>query len=131
MHEDIPFLWISWNYTFHIIALVPTFPESETDVDPGFVKIKFFFFIRYKFFYLYHLFWRPSNNVCPLNETSRLFMRLFHTKPISFNNPFKDVPIPSPVNFLLQNWNKFTHGGYGFTLNMEFLYSILLMHLLK
>jgi len=46
------FLWTSCNYTFHIIALVPAFVESETGVDPGFVQIKFFFFFRYQCFRL-------------------------------------------------------------------------------
>ena len=118
------FLWTSWNYTFHIIAFVPTFLESKTGVDPGFVQIKFFFFIRYQFFIYISYSEVQSKMSARSMRTRRLFMRLFHTHSVSLKTLFKDVPLPSSVNFLLQNWNKFTHGGYDFTLNVEFLYNI-------
>ena len=125
------FLWTSCNYTFHIIVRVPAFLETETRIDPGFVQIKFFFFILYQCFHLFSYSEGQKTMSTRSMTTSRLFMCLLHTKPISFKNLFKDVPRPSPLSFLLQNWNNFTHGGYSFILNLESLYSIVLTHLLK
>jgi len=90
-------------------------------------------------------FWTPSNNVGLLSEDRSLFTDLFPfngilnaqqscrpvqwgqvviyvSLPISFKSLFQ-WPTPFPFSWLLQNWNKFTHCGCEYSLDIKLMCS--------